>query len=307
MPGKFDRVLQIEYCHLQPEPSNEIRNAVNRYAQENDFTFYDPINETGYLRNLTIRNTRDGKVMVILSVHDDEPERLEEMLNFIWNEFPGLHSLMYLINPKVNDSIADMDVKLYKGDEFLVEKMENLSFRIGPKSFFQTNTEQGIRLYEIARDYAALTGNETVYDLYTGTGTIALFIASKAKRVIGIEYIEEAIVDAKINAEFNDINNCEFISGDMNKIFTDEFIFAKGKPDVIIMDPPRAGVHESVIAGILYALPKRIVYVSCNPATQARDIALLSEKYEVTRVQPVDMFPHTQHVENVALLMKKAL
>jgi 23S rRNA (uracil1939-C5)-methyltransferase len=305
MPGRFDRVLQIDYCHLQPEPSNEIRNAVNTFSQENNYTFYDPISETGYLRNLTIRTTMEGKVMVILSVHDDEPELLEKILSFIWKQFPSLHSLMYIINPKVNDSMADMNVILYRGSEFLVEKMENLSFRIGPKSFFQTNTAQGLRLYELAREYAALTGNETVYDLYTGTGTIALFVASKAKKVIGIEYVEEAIEDAKLNAEFNNISNCDFYAGDMNKLFTDEFIFAKGKPDVIILDPPRAGVHEKVIAGILYAQPKRIVYVSCNPATQARDIALLSEKYEVTKVQPVDMFPHTQHVENVALLVKR--
>jgi 23S rRNA (uracil1939-C5)-methyltransferase len=304
MPGRFDRVLQIDFCHLQPEPSNEIRNAVNKFARDNSYTFYDPISEKGYLRNLTIRNTQDGQVMVILSVHDDEQEQLEKILDFIWTQFSGLHSLMYLINSKVNDSMADMNVMLYKGGEYLVERMENLSFRIGPKSFFQTNTSQGLRLYEITREFAALTGNEVVYDLYTGTGTIALFISSKAKKIIGIEYVEEAIADAKINAEFNSIHNCEFVAGDMNKIFTDEFIFANGKPDVIILDPPRAGVHEKVIAGILYALPERIVYVSCNPATQARDIALLSEKYEVTRVQPVDMFPHTQHVENVALLMR---
>jgi len=305
MPGRFDRVLQIDYCHLQPEPSNDIRNAVNKFAQENEYTFYDPITEKGYLRNLTVRNTIEGQVMVILSVHDDDQELLEKILSFIWKSFPELHSLMYIINPKVNDSMADMNVILYKGSEFLVEKMDNLSFRIGPKSFFQTNTAQGLRLYELAREYAALTGNETVYDLYTGTGTIALFVAAKAKKVIGIEYVEEAIEDAKINAAFNNISNCDFYAGDMNTVFTDEFIFAKGKPDVIILDPPRAGVHEKVIAGILYAQPKRIVYVSCNPATQARDIALLSEKYEVTKVQPVDMFPHTQHVENVALLIKK--
>jgi 23S rRNA (uracil1939-C5)-methyltransferase len=304
MPGRFDRVLQIDYCHLQPEPSNEIRNSVNKFAQDNAYTFYDPISEKGYLRNLTIRNTQDGQVMVILSVHDDEQEQLEKILDFIWKQFPGLHSLMYLINSKVNDSMADMNVMLYKGEEYLVERMENLSFRIGPKSFFQTNTTQGLRLYEVTRDLAALTGNEVVYDLYSGTGTIALFIASMAKKIIGIEYVAEAIADAEINAEFNSIHNCEFVAGDMNKIFTDEFIFAQGKPDVIILDPPRAGVHEKVIAGILYAQPKRIVYVSCNPATQARDIALLSEKYEVTKVQPVDMFPHTQHVENVALLMR---
>jgi 23S rRNA (uracil1939-C5)-methyltransferase len=304
MPGRFDRVLAIEYCHLQPEPSNEIRNAVNKFANEEGYTFYDPISETGYLRNLTIRNTLDGQVMVILSVHDDENDQLVKIMDFIWKTFPGLYSLMYVINSKVNDSMADVEVKLYKGSEFLIEKMEALSFRIGPKSFFQTNAAQGLRLYEVAREYAALTGKETVYDLYTGTGTIALFIASKAKRVIGIEYIVEAITDANLNAKFNDIHNCEFIAGDMKEVFTDEFIFAHGKPDVIIMDPPRAGVHEKVIQGILYALPERIVYVSCNPATQARDIASLSEKYQVTRVQPVDMFPHTQHVENVALLEK---
>jgi 23S rRNA (uracil1939-C5)-methyltransferase len=305
MPGRFDRVLAIDYCHLQPDPSNAIRNAVNRFAQDNDYTFYDPITEQGFLRNLTIRNTLDGQVMVILSVHDEDEEQLLKMMDFIWGEFPGLHSLMYVVNPKVNDSMADMDVKLYKGSEFLIEKLENLRFRIGPKSFFQTNTAQGLRLYEIVRQYASLTGNEIVYDLYTGTGTIALFIASKARKVIGIEYIQEAISDAMLNAEFNNVPNCEFISGDIKQIFTDEFIFANGKPEVIIMDPPRAGVHEKVIEGILYALPKRIVYVSCNPATQARDIALLSEKYEVTQVQPVDMFPHTQHVENVALLEKR--
>lgn len=307
MPGRFDRVLQIDCCYLQPEPSNEIRNVVNRFAQANSYTFYDPISETGYLRNLTIRNTLAGEVMVILSVHDDKPEQLDKILGFIWDQSPGLHSLMYVINSKVNDSLADLEVRLYKGSEFLVERMGNLSFRIGPKSFFQTNPVQGLRLYEVAREFAALTGKETVYDLYTGTGTIALFVASDAKKVIGIDYIEEAIEDGRLNMEFNNIHNCEFIAGDMKDVFTDEFIFANGKPDVIIMDPPRAGVHEKVIEGILYALPRRIVYVSCNPATQARDIALLSARYELTRVQPVDMFPHTQHVENVALLERKTL
>lgn len=306
MPGRFDRVLAIDYCYLQPEPSNKIRNVVNAFAQENEYTFYDPISEKGYLRNLIIRNTLDGQIMVILSVHDDEPEQLSKILDFMWDQFPGLNSLMYVINSKVNDSLADMDVKLFKGSEILIEKMEQLRFRIGPKSFFQTNAAQGLKLYELTREYAALTGNETVYDLYTGTGTIALFIASKAKKVIGIDYIDEAIEDARLNAELNNIHNCEFFSGDMKELFTDEFIFANGKPEVIILDPPRAGIHEKVIEGILYALPRRIVYVSCNPATQARDIALLSAKYEVTRVQPVDMFPHTQHVENVALLEMKA-
>ena len=302
IPGRFDRVLDIEKCYLQPEPTNAIRLAVRNYAMENGLSFYDPITHEGFLRNLTIRNTIDGKVMVVVSFKHDEPDQRESLLGFVHSRFPGLHSLMYVINPKLNDSMADLEVKLYKGEAWLTEYMEDLQFRVGPKSFFQTNSRQGLRLYQVTREYAGLTGKESVYDLYTGTGTIAIFLARHARQVTGIEYVAEAIADANINAELNGLNNCRFIAGDMKDIFTDEFIFANGKPDVIVLDPPRAGVHPGVIDGILYAMPRKIVYVSCNPATQARDIALLADKYTVSKAQPVDMFPHTQHVENVALL-----
>lgn len=305
IPGRFDRVLDIETCHLQPEPSNAIRTAIREYALAQELDFHDPYTHEGFLRNLLIRNTVDGQVMVVVTFTRDDKEKRERLLNEIQRKFPAVQSLMYAINPKMNDAIADLEVIRYKGEPWLTETMEDLKFRIGPKSFFQTNTRQGLKLYQVARDFAGLTGNEVLYDLYTGTGTIAIFLARSAKKVIGIEYIEEAIHDANINARLNGLDNCEFIAGDMKDVFTDEFIFARGKPDVIVLDPPRAGVHEKVIDGILYAQPRKIVYVSCNPATQARDIARLAEFYDVTRIQPVDMFPHTQHVENVALLERR--
>jgi 23S rRNA (uracil1939-C5)-methyltransferase len=305
IPGLFDKVLDIDYCHLQPEPSNSIRNAVRKYAISNSLEFFDLREQSGFLRNLVIRNTRDGNVMVIAVFFHEDKEMREGLLDFLYNEFPQITSLMYVINPKKNDSLNDQNPILYKGNDHIVEEMEGLKFRIGPKSFYQTNTRQAIELYRVARKFAALTGSETVYDLYTGTGTIANFIASSAEKVIGIEYIDEAVEDAKINAGLNNIRNTFFFAGDMKDILSEEFVKQNGHPDVIITDPPRAGMHEDVVKAMLKAAPDRIVYVSCNASTQARDILLLSEKYQVAGVQPVDMFPHTHHVENVVLLKRK--
>jgi 23S rRNA (uracil1939-C5)-methyltransferase len=305
IPGLFDKVLDIEQCHLQPEPSNSIKNAVREYALKNNLQFFDLREQKGFLRNLVIRNSLEGKVMVILVLFHDDTDKREKLLDFISSEFPQVTSLMYVINSKRNDSLNDQIPVLYKGDDHLVEKMENLKFRIGPKSFYQTNTKQALELYTVARNFAGLTGNEIVYDLYTGTGTIANFVAGEASKVIGIEYVDEAIQDAKINSSINNITNTSFFAGDMKDVLSEKFFTENGMPDVIITDPPRAGMHEDVIKAIVSAAPGKIVYVSCNPATQARDILLLSEKYQVTRVQPVDMFPHTHHVENVVLLMRR--
>jgi 23S rRNA (uracil1939-C5)-methyltransferase len=306
IPGLFDKVLDIEECHLQPEPSNRIRNMVRQYALENNLLFFDPVNQTGFLRNLVIRNSGEGKVMVIVVFFYEDEERRRGLLNFIASQFDEVVSLFYIINSKKNDSLSDQEPLLFKGDGYLIEEMNGLMFRIGPKSFYQTNTLQALELYTITMEFAGLKGNETVYDLYTGTGTIANFVARKAKKVIGIEYIEQAINDARVNSEINGITNTSFFSGDMKDVLNESFIEANGKPDVIITDPPRAGMHEDVIRAILAASPERIVYVSCNPATQARDILLLSGKYSVVKVQPVDMFPHTHHVENVALLTARS-
>ena len=302
--GMFDKVLNVNKCWLQPEPSNSIRNSVKEYAIANNLEFYDLRNKAGFLRNLIIRTTSIGEVMVIVNFFKEDKEKRESLLNFLVDKFPEITSLQFVINEKGNDTILDQQLHVFKGRDHIIEEMEGLKFIIGPKSFYQTNSDQAYELYKIARDFASLTGKEVVYDLYTGTGTIACFVASLASKVIGIEYVPEAIVDAKINAENNAIENTKFFAGDMKDILTQAFIAEHGHPDVIITDPPRAGMHEDVISTILFAAPQRIVYVSCNPATQARDISLLSHQYQVTKVQPVDMFPHTHHVENVVLLEK---
>jgi 23S rRNA (uracil1939-C5)-methyltransferase len=303
IPGKFDKVLDIDHCYLQPEPSNAIRNFVRSYAIEHKLEFFDIVRKEGFLRNLTIRNTLSGDVMAIFSFFRNDREDIEKLLNAVSIQFPLIVSLMYVINPKANDTINDLVVMNFSGINHLVETMENLKFRISPKSFFQTNTMQAYRLYSIAREFAALTGDETVYDLYTGTGTIALFLAAKCKKVIGIESVGEAIEDANRNAILNGITNASFYTGDIRELLNDEFFLRHGYPDVMITDPPRTGMHEDVVKAILLAKPRRIVYVSCNPATQARDIQWLSAEYTVQKCQPVDMFPYTHHVENVALLI----
>jgi len=305
IPGLFDKVLDIKECHLQPEPSNAIRNAVRQYSLKNKLQFFDLREQKGFLRNLVIRNSLGGKVMVIAVFFHDDIEKREGLLDFMLSEFPQITSMMYVINSKKNDSLNDQNPILYKGDNYLVEEMNGLKFRIGPKSFYQTNTRQALELYRIVRDFARLSGKEIVYDLYTGTGTIANFIAGSSEKVIGIEYIDEAVNDAKINSEINNITNTSFFAGDMKDILSEQFLQANGKPDVIITDPPRAGMHEDVVKTLVTAAPDKIVYVSCNPSTQARDIFLLSEEYLVAKVQPIDMFPHTHHVENVVLLRKK--
>ena len=300
--GKFfDKVLDIDRCWLQPEPSNAIRLFIKQYALCNGLSFYDIRNNHGLLRNMFIRTAEGGQVMLIICFGEDSPA-IRPMLEAIRDEFPGITSLYYVVNTKLNDSISDQECVLFHGNEAIYEHMEGLSFKIGPKSFYQTNAPQALQLYRKAREFAALTGKETVYDLYTGTGTIAQFVSAQASQVIGIEYVPEAIEDARINAEANGISNCCFFAGDMKDILTDQFIARHGRPDVMIVDPPRAGMHPDVVATILRAAPGRIVYVSCNPASQARDIALMSEKYRITAVQPVDMFPHTQHVENICRL-----
>ena len=308
IPGAFDKVLAIDKCWLQDDISNQIRNAVRDYAYAHDFPFFDLRTQEGLLRNIMIRTSSTGEVMVVLQckVTDDEGRRkMEEILQFMADSFPQITSLMYVINNKCNDTIGDLDVEVFKGNDHIFEEMEGLRFKVGPKSFYQTNSEQAYNLYKVAREFAGLTGNELVYDLYTGTGTIANFVARKARKVVGIEYVPEAIEDAKVNSALNGIDNTLFYAGDMKDILTNDFIAEHGRPDVIITDPPRAGMHNDVIDVILAAEPKRIVYVSCNPATQARDLQLLDGKYKVTAVQPVDMFPHTHHVENVVQLERR--
>jgi 23S rRNA (uracil1939-C5)-methyltransferase len=305
IPGLFDKVLDIDVCHLQPEPTNIIRKAVREYAISHGLEFFDLREQKGFLRNLIVRNTLTGEVMVIVVFFHEDAQKRKDLLDFLASGFPMITSLYYVINPKKNDSLNDQNPVLYSGQEHITEEMGGLRFRIGPKSFSQTNTKQALKLYDITRQFAGLTGKETVYDLYTGTGTIANFVAASAKKVIGIEYVEEAVRDAEINSSLNNIHNTFFFAGDMKEILTDEFMNSNGRPDVIITDPPRAGMHEDVVKTILRAQPAGIVYVSCNAATQARDILLLSGSYRVVRVQPVDMFPHTHHVENVALLTRK--
>lgn len=308
IPGAFDKVLAIDKCWLQDDISNQIRNAVRDYAYAHNFPFFDLRTQEGLLRNIMIRTSSTGELMVVLQckVTDDEGRRkMEEILQFMADSFPQITSLMYVINNKCNDTIGDLDVEVFKGNDHIFEEMEGLRFKVGPKSFYQTNSEQAYNLYKVAREFAGLTGNELVYDLYTGTGTIANFVARQARKVVGIEYVPEAIEDAKVNSALNGIDNTLFYAGDMKDILTNDFIAEHGCPDVIITDPPRAGMHNDVIDVILAAEPKRIVYVSCNPATQARDLQLLDGKYKVTAVQPVDMFPHTHHVENVVQLERR--
>lgn len=304
--GKFfDKVLDIKHCSLQPEPSNEIRLFIREYAVTHNLEFYNIRENTGFLRNIIVRNNQVGDVMLTVCFAYDDQDKIVPMLDAIAAEFPQIKSLHYVINEKLNDSISDLDCILYKGEDAIWETMGKLKFKIGPKSFYQTNSEQAYKLYSVAKEFAALTGNEVVYDLYTGTGTIAQFISDKASKVIGIEYVKEAIKDARINAEANGITNCTFFDGDMKDILTADFIKEHGKPEVMIIDPPRAGMHPDVVKVIMEAAPERIVYVSCNPASQARDLAMMSPMYEITAVQPVDMFPHTMHVENVCALKLK--
>ena len=298
----FDKVLDIKECHLQPEPSNAIRMFIREYAVEKGLSFFDLREQTGFLRNMIIRTSSTGETMLIVVFAYEDKEKRTALLEAVGKRFKEITSLHYVINGKRNDSIADLECVRYAGEECIYERMENLKFRIGPKSFYQTNSEQAYRLYSTVREFAGLKGDEIVYDLYTGTGTIALFLSGKAKKVIGIEYVKEAIEDARINARDNGVENCFFYTGDMKDMLTEEFIGQNGRPDLTVLDPPRAGIHPDVAKVLIEAAPRKIVYVSCNPATQARDLALLSEKYRITKVQPVDMFPHTHHVENVAAL-----
>lgn len=303
IPNCFDKVLDITICHLMPDYNNQIRNGIREFAKTHQLSFYNERQHSGQLRNLIIRSNHKGELMVIVvfgEIFDFNP-----LLEYLHLSFPQIVSLQYVVNQKLNDTIGDLDIQVYYGADHIIEQMEDLQFKVGPKSFYQTNTTQAYELYKIARTAAALTGNEVVYDLYTGTGTIANFVAHQAKKVIGIEYVPEAIEDAKVNSAINKINNTLFFAGDMKDVLTNDFIDQYGRPDVIITDPPRAGMHEDVVNTILFAAPKRIVYVSCNPATQARDLALLDVCYRVKMVQPVDMFPHTHHVENVVLLERR--
>ena len=306
IPGMFDKVLDIHKCWLQNDISNRIRQAVKEYClTHKGYPFFDLRNQEGFVRTLMIRTASTGDLMVVLVFFYEDMERREALLSYVAEQFPEITSLMYVINEKCNDTITDQDVLVFRGKDHIIEEMEGLQFKVGPKSFYQTNSEQAYNLYKVAREFAGLTGNEMVYDLYTGTGTIANFVSRQAKKVIGIEYVPEAIEDAKVNSALNHIENTLFYAGDMKDILTQDFINQHGRPDVIITDPPRAGMHDDVINTILFAEPERIVYVSCNPATQARDLSLLSVKYSVKKVRPVDMFPHTHHVENVVLLEKK--
>ena len=303
----FDKVLDIEECHLMPDINNRIRNGIRRFARDHAMTFYNEHTHQGQLRTLILRANHKGEIMLILSFGEPLDDNGFALLEWLHSEFPEIVSLQYVVNTKYNDTIGDLDIQVFFGADHIMEEMEGLQFKVGPKSFYQTNTEQAYELYKVARHFAELTGEELVFDLYTGTGTIANFVAKQAKQVIGIEYVPEAIEDAKVNAQLNHLDNTLFFAGDMKDILNEDFITQYGRPDVIITDPPRAGMHEDVVKTILFAEPKRIVYVSCNPATQARDLALLDEKYEVTKVQPVDMFPHTQHVENVVQLKLRIL
>lgn len=311
IPSLFDKVISIEHCALQADPSNAIRLAARDYALEHQLPFYDIRNHTGFLRNIVIRNSSIGEWMVVVIFAEEKMEWIAPMLDHLHNQFPQITSLQYIINTKLNDSYTDLEVVTYYGKDHIVEVMKgyqggkDLQFKINPKSFFQTNSLQAQRLYSFVAEFANLQGTENVYDLYTGTGTIALFLAGRCKKVVGIEYVEEAIADAKVNAQYNGYQNTEFFAGDMAKVLTTDFIAQHGRPDVVVTDPPRAGMHEKVIEQLLSTEAPKIVYVSCNPATQARDLQMLSSKYEVVNIQPVDMFPHTQHVENVVELHLK--
>ena len=302
IPKMWDKILDINKCHLQEDPSNAIRNELRAFANEHNLAFFNPREHSGLLRTLMIRTASTGEIMVLIQFFENDKANRELVLDHLYEKFPQITSLQYVVNSKQNDTIYDQNIKLYKGRDYILEEMEGLKFSINAKSFYQTNSDQAYELYKITRDFAGLSGDETVYDLYAGTGTIAQFVSKKAKKVIGVESVPEAILDAKANAERNNITNCEFFVGDMKVVFNEAFIAQHGKPDVIITDPPRDGMHKDVIEQILKIAPEKVVYVSCNSATQARDLALMDEKYKVTRVRPVDMFPQTHHVENVVLL-----
>ncbi len=305
IPGMWDKILDIEECHLQKDPSNAIRNGVRDFAKANNLAFFNTREQEGLLRTLMIRTSSIGELMVLIQFYDDNLAERELLLNYVKATFPEITSLLYVINQKGNDTLYDQDINCFSGRDHIFEEMEGLKFKINAKSFYQTNSEQAYELYKITRDFAGLTGNEIVYDLYTGTGTIAQFVAQKAKKVVGVEAVPDAITAAKENAELNGIANTSFFVGDMKNVFNDAFIKQNGQPDVIITDPPRDGMHKDVVDQLIKIKADRIVYVSCNSATQARDLALLDELYKVTRVQPVDMFPQTHHVENVVLLEKR--
>jgi 23S rRNA (uracil1939-C5)-methyltransferase len=305
IPKMWDKILDINKCHLQEDPSNAIRNEVRDFANANGLTFFNPRAHEGLLRTLMLRTSSTGEIMVLIQFFENDKANRELILDHLHEKFPQITSLQYVVNNKANDTLYDTDIKLYKGRDYILEEMEGLKFSINAKSFYQTNSDQAYELYKITRDFAGLTGNEIVYDLYTGTGTIAQFVSKKAKKVIGVESVPDAIKDAKTNAIRNNIDNCEFYVGDMKVVFNDAFIAQHGHPDVIITDPPRDGMHKDVIEQIMKIAPEKIVYVSCNSATQARDLALMDEKYKVARVRPVDMFPQTHHVENVVLLERR--
>lgn len=305
VPGRFDGIINIQNCHLQGGISNDVRNKVRTFCLDNNIPFFNMREQDGVMRNMVIRTASTGENMVIIIFFKNEKETIQKVMEYVKNEFPEITSLMYIINEKKNDSFSDQEVICYSGRDHIYEEMEGLKFKIDPKSFYQTNSLQAYELYKITREFADIQPEDNVYDLYTGTGTIANFVAKQAKSVVGIEYVPEAIKDAKINSAENGISNTKFYAGDMKDILTEEFVDEHGKPDVIITDPPRAGMHEDVINVILKAAPKKVVYVSCNPATQARDLTLMAENYSVEKVQPVDMFPHTHHVENVVLLKRK--
>jgi 23S rRNA (uracil1939-C5)-methyltransferase len=305
VPKRFDKIFTVDHCHLQPDPSNTIRNSLHHFGELKGIPYYDVRFNVGLLRNVVVRTANSGDVMVIVQFGQQNDDAIAEVMEYMKLTHPEITSLNYIVNLKGNDSYQDQEVINYSGENFIRETMEDLTFLVGPKSFYQTNSEQAYQLFSVARDYAGLTGNESVYDLYTGTGTIANFVARQARKVVGVEYVEAAVQDARRNSELNGITNTSFFAGDMKNIVNENFLAKHGRPDVIITDPPRAGMDVPVIQTILKAAPDRIVYVSCNTATQARDLALMSDDYEVTRVQPVDMFPNTHHVENVALLVRK--
>jgi 23S rRNA (uracil1939-C5)-methyltransferase len=303
IPGRFDKILDVTHCYLQADPSNDIRNRVDVFAKDHGMTYYDLRAHTGALRNLIIRTSSTGELMVIVVFAYPTEDEVKKLMAFVEAEFPQITSLLYILNEKKNDTIFDQDVVAWKGPEYIHEEMNGIKFRIGPKSFYQTNSIQALHLYEIARDFAQFKGNELVYDLYTGAGTIANFIAGSVKEVVGVEYVPSAIEDAKVNSAINNITNTKFYAGDMKDVLSADFVAEHGKPDVIITDPPRAGMHPDVVARLMEIEAPKIVYVSCNAATQARDLLVLKEKYDTVKIQPVDMFPHTQHVENVVLLV----
>jgi 23S rRNA (uracil1939-C5)-methyltransferase len=303
IPGRFDKILDVTHCYLQADPSNDIRNRVDVFAKDHGMTYYDLRAHTGALRNLIIRTSSTGELMVIVVFAYPTEDEVKKLMAFVEAEFPQITSLLYILNENKNDTIFDQDVVAWKGPEYIHEEMNGIKFRIGPKSFYQTNSIQALHLYEIARDFAQFKGNELVYDLYTGAGTIANFIAGSVKEVVGVEYVPSAIEDAKVNSAINNITNTKFYAGDMKDVLSADFVAEHGKPDVIITDPPRAGMHPDVVARLMEIEAPKIVYVSCNAATQARDLLVLKEKYDTVKIQPVDMFPHTQHVENVVLLV----